>query len=163
MAKKPAKEKSPKLEIFNEMAQMDRKFRGFFDDLDEVEQNTFKKGAYPVMRWASTVRDSNLIEQYYLMSANEVNKHFFSLSKHPKLQWLLLTTISPTKQSRKHEWIKPLGRTIKDKKASLLAKLYPDESADEMELLAKAMTDDELKQLLRGLGWEDKDIKEALK
>jgi hypothetical protein len=32
-----------------------------------------------------------------------------------------------------------------------------------MELLAKVMTDDEIKQLLRGLGWEDKEIKEEMR
>jgi hypothetical protein len=135
----------------------------FFDDLDEVEQNTFKKGAYPVMRWASTVRDSNLIEQYYLMSANEVNKHFFSLSKHPKLQWLLATCVSPGMGAHKHEWIAFKGKASKNKRANFLGTLYPTMKMSDLELMADEMTDDDVKLLLRDLGWEDKKIKEALK
>jgi hypothetical protein len=39
------------------------------------------------------------------MATNEnVNKHFFDLSKHPELQWLSCTTVSPGMGTQRHYW-----------------------------------------------------------
>jgi len=45
----------------------------------------------------------------------------------------------------------------------LFATLYLDKKMDELELLDAVTTDEELKAQLISLGWQDKDIKEALK
>ena len=162
---KQPKEKNPKLAIFNEMAQADTKNRKFFDELEEEEQKTFKRGAYPVMRWASNISSGPLeLQKYYVQSCNEqANKHFFDLGQHPKLQWLMLTTISPGMGKQRHQWQTFRGKGSRDPIANLLSQIYPDAKISDLETLSKQMSEDEVKRMLRDLGWEDKRIKEALK
>ena len=159
---KPVKEKSEKLNINNEMAQLDRKHRAFYDELNEQERKDFS--TFLMLRWGSCISSDNpLVQQYYVMSMNEVNKHFFDIGRHPKLQWLLMTTVSPTKKTQKHEWIAFKGKASKDKRANFLAQLYPTAKMADLEVLSKSMSDEQLKSELLKLGWEDKKIKEAVK
>lgn len=154
---------SDKLNINNEMRQFDNKNRKFYDELTDEERKKFSN--YLMLRWGSAVQHSSQdLQEYYVLSTNQnLNKHFFDLGKHPKLQWLMATCVSPGMGAHKHEWIAFKGKTTKNKKVNLLNTLYPDRKLDELELLAKTMTDDEIKQMLRDLGWDDKKIKEALK
>lgn len=151
-----------KLHISNEMRQLDRKHRDFYDELNDEEKKKFS--TFLMLRWGSAVTGDSMFQQYYVQSMNEqVNKYFFDLNKHPKLQWLLLTCVSPGMGEQKHEWIGFKGKTAKNKKVKLLSNLYPEKKIDELELLDKLMTDDEIKLMLKDRGWQDKDIKEALK
>jgi hypothetical protein len=161
---------SDKLNINNEMRQLDNKNRNFYDELTVEERKKFS--VYLMLRWGSAIRSTNNsylsddeMASYYIQVMNmSVNKHFWSLSKHPKLQWLLLTTISPNKKDfNKHEWIAFKGKKAKNKRAQLIANLYPAMKLDEAELLSDSLTDEELTLELIELGWEDKKIKEALK
>lgn len=151
-----------KLHISNKMRQLDRKHRDFYDELNDEERKKFS--TFLMLRWGSAVTGDSIFQQYYVQSMNEqVNKYFFDLGKHPKLQWLLLTCVSPGMGEHKHEWIGFKGKTAKNKKVKLLSTLYPEKKMDELELLDKLMTDDEIKLMLKDRGWQDKDIKEALK
>jgi hypothetical protein len=154
---------SDKLNINNEMRQLDNKNRRFYDELTDEERKKFSN--YLMLRWGSAVQHSSRdLQEYYILSTNQnLNKHFFDLGKHPKLQWLMATCISPGMGAHKHERIAFKGKTAKNKKVNLLSTLYPDRKLDELELLAKTMTDDEIKQMLRDLGWDDKKIREAMK
>ena len=91
-----------------------------------------------------------------------VNKNFWDLNKHPKLQWLLLTCVSPDMGVFDHEWIAFKGKGSKSKTANLLLKLYPTMKLKDAEVLDKQMTKEDYRSLLMGLGWEDKKIKEVL-
>jgi hypothetical protein len=98
-----------------------------------------------------------------VLSANQqVNKNFWSLNKHPKLQWQLMTCISPGMGTHRHEWIAFKGKASKNKTVNLLLDLYPTMKLKDAEVLDKQMTKEEYRTLLIGLGWEDKKIKEAL-
>lgn len=154
---------SDKLNIHNEMAQLDQKNRGFYDELTDEERKKFS--SFLMLRWGSAVDNSNIdLLKYYIISTNQqANKHFFSLGKHPKLQWLLSTTISPDMGKFKHEWIAFKGKKTRNKRAALIEKLYPELKTDEAELLANTISDAEIKTLLLDLAWTDKDIKEAMK
>jgi hypothetical protein len=154
---------SDKLHINNEMAQLDVKNRHFYDELNEEERRKFSN--YLMLRWGSSVAGNNGdLQSYYLQSTNQqVNPHFWSLNKHPKLQWLLMTTISPNMGVFKHDWIAYKGKAAKNKRAQQLAEIYPDMKIADAELLANTMTDDQYQDLLLDLGYTDKDIKEALK
>lgn len=156
-------EKSDKLSIWNEMAQLDQKNRGFYDELNDDEQKKFSP--YVLLRWASCVNsNSDELNRYYLLSTNQqANKHFWSSTKHKKLQWLLLTTVSPAMGKHKHEWIAYNGRQAKNKRSRLLTQLFPEIKTQDAEQLAELIPDAELKQRLEQLGWTDKDIKEAMK
>jgi hypothetical protein len=151
-----------KLHIANEMRELDRKNRDFYDELTDEERKKFS--TFLMLRWGSAVQGDSMFQQYYVQSMNEqVNKYFFDLNKHPKLQWLLLTCVSPGMGDHRHEWIGFKGKTAKSKRVKLFADLYPEKKMDELELLDKVTTDEELKDQLRNLGWEDKKIKEAFK
>ena len=154
---------SDKLNINNEMRQFDLKNRGFYDELTDEERKKFSN--FLMLRWGSAVNHSNRdLQEYYVISTNQnMNRNFFDLGKHPKLQWLLATCVSPNMGAHKHEWIAFKGKASKNKRANFLGTLYPTMKMSDLELMADEMTDDDVKLLLRDLGWEDKKIKEALK
>lgn len=152
---------SDKLNIKNEMLQFDKKNRKFFDELNDEERKKFSN--YLILRWGSSVKNDGDLAKYYVLSMNQnANKNFWDLNKHPKLQWLLMTCVSPDMGAFNHEWIAFKGKAPKNKRAKFISTLYPQMKLDEAELLASMLSDKELKDYLISLGWEDKKIKEAL-
>jgi hypothetical protein len=153
---------SDKLNIKNEMHQFDRKNRNFYDELNEEERKKFSN--YLMLRWGSSIKANADFAKYYILSMNQnANKYFWSLNKHPKLQWLLMTCVSPDMGTFDHEWIAFKGKVSKNKRTQLLSDLNPTLKDDEIELLSNMTSDEELLKLLKDLGWEDKKIKEAMK
>jgi hypothetical protein len=152
---------SDKLNIANEMRAFDSKDRRFYADLTDEERKKFSN--FLMIRWGSSVQGSSDLQAYYLMSCNEnLNKNFFDLSQHPELQWLSATTVSPGLGNFRHDWIKQKKRESNNKTVKFLRNFYPDYRDDELELLAKLNTTEELKQLARKHGWDDKRIKSEL-
>lgn len=153
---------SDKLNIANEMRAFDTKDRDFYKNLTEEERKKFSN--YLMIRWGSSVQGSTELQQYYLLSCNEnLNKHFFDLGRYPELQWLCATTVSPGMGSFRHEWIKQKKREGSNNKAiKFLRQMFPEYKEDELELLAKINSTDDLKQLARAHGWDDKRIKSEL-
>ena len=151
-----------KLDIINEMAQLDLRNRDFYDELNDEERKKFS--TYLMLRWGSVVNGIPELQQYYLQAMNErVNKRFFELNKHPKLQWLMLTTVSPNMGKHRHEWIAYSGKTVKNKRAAKMLELYPHIKTDEAELLAQQISDSEYKAMLIERGYSDKEIKDMMK
>lgn len=147
---------SDKLNIANEMRQLDRKNRNFYSELTDEERKKFSN--YLMIRWASCVEGSQDLQEFYLISTNErLNKHFFNINKHPELQWLCATTVSPDMGTPRHNWISP-----KKKEAGAsgvkkqLAELFPMYKQDEIDLLAKITTKKELDQYIRDHGRDTK-------
>jgi hypothetical protein len=95
------------------------------------------------------------------MSCNEnLNTNFFDLSQHPKLQWLCATTVSPGIGTFRHQWISPKKKEGSDAKISkALRALFPDLKEDEIDVLRRINTKDDIKQLAREHGWTDDRIK----
>jgi len=152
---------SDKLNIRNEMRQFDTKNRQFFDELTAEEKKKFSN--YLMLRWGSSVKGNGDLAKYYVLSMNQhVNKNFWDLNKHPKLQWLLLTCVSPDMGVFDHEWLAYRAKASKSKTANLLLKIYPTMKIADAEVLDKQMTKQDYKDLLIEHGWEDKKIKEAL-
>lgn len=153
---------SDKLNIANEMRQFDNKNRMFYRELTDEERKKFSN--FLMIRWGSSVQGSSDLQAYYLMSCNEnLNKHFFELHRHPELQWLCATTVSPGMGSFRHDWIKQKKRESSNNKAvKFLRQIYPEYSEDELELLAKINDTADLKQLAKEHGWDDKRIKSEL-
>jgi len=142
---------SDKLNIANEMAQFDTKNRDFYDDLTDEEKKKFSN--FLMIRWGSSVQGNPLEQSVYLLSTNEnLNKNFFAINKHPKLQWLCATAVSPGWGKFRHQWIAP-----KKKEASAgsskkqLADLFPNMKMDDIELLAEITTKKELDAYLHAL------------
>lgn len=152
---------SDKLNIANEMRAFDSKDRMFYDELSDEERKKFSN--YLMIRWGSSVQGSTELQQYYLMSCNEnLNKNFFDISQHPKLQWLSATTVSPGLGNFRHDWIKAKKRESNNKTVKFLKNFYPNYKDDELELLAAINTQEDLKALARKHGWDDKRIKSEL-
>ena len=151
-----------KLNIANEMRALDSKDRRFYADLTDEERKKFSN--FLMIRWSSSVQGSADLQAYYLLSCNDnLNKHFFDLSRHPELQWLSATTVSPGMGTFRHDWIKQKKRDSNNSKAvKFLRQIYPAYKQDELELLAQINSTAELKQLARENGWDDKRIKAEL-
>lgn len=151
-----------KLNINNEMAQLDRKNREFYDELTDEERKKFS--TYLMIRWSSAVNGSADLQRYYLISCNEnLNKHFFDIGRHPKLQWLCATTVSPGLGTHRHQWIASKKKEGGSNKAyKFLQKLLPNAKADEIELMAKLNDISDLRSLAREYGWSEQDIKSSL-
>ena len=76
-----------KLSINNEMAVFDRKDREFYNSLTPEERKKFSN--FLMIRYGSSVQGSRDLQEFYLISTNErLNKQFFNINRHPKLQWL---------------------------------------------------------------------------
>ena len=151
-----------KLNIANEMRAFDSKDRMFYRELTDEERKKFSN--FLMIRWGSSVQGSTELQQYYLLSCNEnLNKHFFDLAQHPELQWLSATTVSPGMGTFRHDWIKQKKREGSNNKAvKFLRQIFPEYKDDELELLAQINTTEDLKQLARKHGWDDKKIKQEL-
>jgi hypothetical protein len=146
-----------KLSIQNEMLQFDHKNRDFYDSLTEEERKKFSN--YLMIRWGSAVQGSAELQEFYLVATNErLNKHFFAINKHPKLQWLCATAVSPGMGTHRHQWIAPKKKEAGSneiKKA--LLDFYPNMKASDIELLAQFVSKKDIKELLREHGRPDKD------
>ena len=143
-----------KLSIANEMACFDRKDRKFYDELTDEERKKFSN--YLMIRWGSSVNGSKEFQEYYLIATNErLNKHFFDLGKHPKLQWLCATTVSPGMGIQRHNWISTKKKEAGD--ASIrkqLAELFPHLEDDALDVMAKVNTKKDINDYLKKLGRE---------
>ena len=147
---------SDKLNIANEMKQFDLKNRSFYDELTPEERKKFSN--FLMIRWGSSVQGSQELQEYYVQSCNHYfNKNFFAISKHPKLQWLCATTVSPGLGTQRHQWIAPKKKepgagTIRKQ----LAELYPHLKDDELELMAQINTKKDIDAYLKASGQEPK-------
>ena len=153
---------SDKLTIRSEMAALDGKYRGFYDSLTDEEKKKF--GVFLMIRYGSSVKGIPELQEWYLRATNErLNVNFFDIGRHPKLQWLLATTISPGMGNQFHEWISPKKRKSEgNKTVKFLRKLYPELKEDEIELLGRLNSKQDIKELAKRLGYDDKDIKKEL-
>ena len=147
---------SDKLNIANEMRQFDRKNRSFYDELTAEEKKKFSN--YLMIRWGSAVEGSRELQEFYVISCNErLNKHFFDVSKHPKLHWLMATSVSPDLGTPRHPWIAPKKKdaTLTGKRKQL-AEIYPHLKDDEINVLAEITSQKEINEHLKKFGEESK-------
>ena len=152
---------SSSLEIKYEMQAYDRKDRSYYDNFTDEDRKKFS--TYLMLKYGANVSGSGDMQAYYLMATNErVNKNFFDLGKHPKLQWLSCTTVSPAMGNQFHYWLKGKKKEGDNKSQKFLAKLYPNMKSDEIELMAKINDKRDIADMARNLGFDDKSIKAEL-
>ena len=153
-------DKSSPLYIGNEMAAYDRKDRDYYDKFTDEERKQFS--TYLMLRYGASVGGNADLQAYYLMATNKyVNKHFFDLNKHTKLQRLMCTTVSPNMGNQFHYWLaakKKEGKST-NKLRKVVAELYPNMKSDEMDMFMSMNTEKEIKEYCKELGWDDKRIK----
>ena len=146
-----------KLSIQNEMMQFDQKNRGFYDSLTDEERKKFSN--YLMIRWGSAVQGSSELQEFYLISTNErLNKHFFAINKHPKLQWLAATAVSPGMGTHRHQWIAPKKKEAGSNEVKkFLLEQFPAMKISDIETLANFVTKKDIKEYQREHGHADKD------
>lgn len=145
-----------KLSIQNEMAEFDRKNRRFYDELTDEERKKFSN--YLMIRWGSSVQGSRELQEFYLIATNErLNKRFFEINRHPKLQWLTATTVSPGLGTHRHQWLAPRKKESGSSAIrKQLAELYPHLKDDELDLLARMTTKKDLDEYVKAAGQDVK-------
>lgn len=145
-----------KLSINNEMAQFDNKNRDFYNELTAEEKKKFT--TFLMIRYGSSVTGGRDLQEFYLIATNErLNKHFFSMHRHPQLQWLMATTVSPGMGTHRHNWISNKKKEVSTtgiKKQ--LAEIYPSLKDDELELMAQLNTKKDIDEYLKAAGQEKK-------
>lgn len=147
---------SDKLNIKNEMRQLDRKNRNFYNELTDEERKKFS--LFLMIRWSSAVDSSRELQEYYVQSCNHyLNKHFFNINRHPKLQWLCATAVSPGLGTPNHPWIAPKkkesGASARRKQLQAIFPTYKD---DEIDVMMRIVSDKEIREYQRQAGQDDK-------
>jgi hypothetical protein len=140
-----------KLHISNEMAQLDRKQRDFYESLTDEERKKFS--LFLMLRWSSAVQGDAELQEYYVQSCNHyLNRNFFAVNRHPKLQWLMATAVSPGLGTHRHAWIAPRKKVKSNNDTKKFRELFPNLKQDELDLLIAINSSDEIAQYQRDLG-----------
>ena len=141
-----------KLSIQNEMRCFDEKDRDFYDSLTDEERKKFSN--YLMIRWGSSVHGSRELQEFYVVATNErLNKHFYAVNRHPKLQWLMATSVSPGMGVHRHQWIAPKKKESGSSEVKkTLMQLYPNMKISDIETLAAITDAKEIKEHLRHMG-----------
>jgi hypothetical protein len=149
--------KAPAIALKDIMAAVDKKDRGFYNRLTTEQKKAFS--AWMMMRYCSSVQGRDAANYIYL--TNElVNFQFMEVSKHPELQWLLLSACGVGK-IQFHPYLKPPNAKKKKNKISeFLYGLYPHSKPEDIELMIKLNSNNELKALAYDYGYDDKTIKD---
>jgi len=151
------------LYIGNEMAAYDRKDRDYYDKFTDEQKKKFS--TYLMLRYGASVGGNADLQAYYLMATNKfVNKHFFDLNNHTKLQWLMCTTVSPNMGKQFHYWLaakKKEGKST-NKERKVVSELYPNMKSDEIDMFLSMNDKKAIKEHVKELGWDDKRIKADL-
>ncbi len=154
----PVKKKASTLTLDMELPAMDFCNKDFYKNLSVEHKKEIS--IWVLMRYMSS--SQNHSEHHLLMVNDLVNSNFNSLSKHPELQWKLLT-LCGTNRKQYHPWIPPGRGAKKNKLEQALVDLYPLLKDDEIELLLTMNTKDDLVHFFKENGYDDKTIKELFK
>lgn len=109
-------------------------------------------------RYISSVKNNNReIQEHFVLTVNEFyNKNWFLLSKHPKLQWMLICMCSYDKKTKfYHEWIGNKRKESDNKKEKFLATIYPSMKMDDIKILASMYSTSEIQELAAELGYDN--------
>jgi hypothetical protein len=146
------------LPIATVLSALDKGDKNFYDNLSEDEKKSMS--LWLLMRWMSSTKS---LKEHHLMMVNDiVNYNFSDLSKHPELQWKLLSMCGSGK-NQYHEWISPPKGMKKNRMEELIFKFYPMMNDNEIELMLKINTENELETFLKDNGYDDKLIKDVFK
>lgn len=149
--------KKPQIPLKDVMAAIDKKDRGFYNRLTDEQKKAFS--AWMMMRYCSSVQGRDAANYIY-MTNELVNYQFMEVSKHPELQWLLLSACGTGKIGF-HPYLKPPNsRKKKNKVFEFISNIMPHMKAEDIDNLINLNTVDELKEYAREHGYDDKSIKD---
>jgi len=146
MASSDEKFERQDVDLFEVLAALDRKDYNYYDRLTEEQRR--KIIPFMLTHWMSAIRGKAELQSYYVLSTEyNANKYLFNeqVSKHTKLQWLMLCAASPGLGKQFHQWI-PMIRDrvsmlrepakIKEIK-DYYTKIYPQVNTSEIQEIAE--------------------------
>ena len=149
--------KKPQIPLKEIMAAIDKKDRKFYNNLSDEQKKAFS--AWMMMRYCSSVQGRDAANYIY-MTNELVNFQFSEVSKHPELQWLLLSACGVGK-IQFHSYLKPPNaRKKKNKVFEFIYSLFPHMKTEDINNLIDINTIEELKDLAKSNGYDDKSITE---
>ncbi len=112
---------------------LDRRDKDFYKRLSPEDRKLFS--AFLMMRFASSVDGDRFFQEHYVESVNElVNKNFWTLSKHPELQWKLLSMCGATQQMY-HPYLHSGGKgKSKDKTREAVVQAMPTNKQSDIDV-----------------------------
>ena len=149
--------KAPAIPLKDIMAALDKRDRKYYNNLTPELKKAFS--SWMMMRYASSVQGKDAA--HYIYMTNElVNRDYSEVSKHPELQWLLLSACGVGKVQF-HPYLKPPNaKKKKDKVSEFIYSIFPHMKGEEVDLLKQINSKDELKEYARSHGYDDKTIKD---
>ena len=149
--------KKPQIPLKDIMAAIDKKDRNFYNNLTDEGKKAFS--AWMMMRYCSSVQGKDAANYIY-MTNELVNFQFSEVSKHPELQWLLLSACGVGK-IQFHPYLKPPNsRKKKNKVFEFIYSIFPHMKNEDINNLIDINTTNELKDLAKSNGYDDKSITE---
>lgn len=149
--------KKPQIPLKEIMAAIDKKDRGFYNRLSDEQKKAFS--AWMMMRYCSSVQGKEAANYIY-MTNELVNYQFSEVSKHPELQWLLLSACGVGK-IQFHPYLKPPNaRKKKNKIFDFVYQTFPHMKAEDINHLINLNSKEELKELASSHGYDDKTIRD---
>jgi hypothetical protein len=149
--------KTHKLDIFDVLAAVDKRDKGFLDR----QEPDIKKGFAPpvVLRWASAVRGGAAAQT--LIALNEfANVDYDQIWQHPELQYKLIA-MSGAGRPQRHDWIPPQKKQLSTSVVhAFLSKYHPLASVREIDLLISLHTPESFAELVNAAGCDPKQAKE---
>jgi len=139
---------------------VDTKNRNWYNELSEAEKTEFS--AWKTMRFISANVKDNEHELGLYLTNEIVNVNFNSLTKHPELQWKLLTCVGTGKVSY-HPWISPGKRVKKDQLLEWFKNNFRNEKINNLEVLVQLSEKNEILEYAEHQGCTDKKLKELSK
>lgn len=135
--------------LFDALAALDKKDYGFFDRLTTEQQKGFSP--FMLIHWLSTVSGVSDLQRYYLQNTDyTANRYIFheSITKHNKLQWLMLCAVSPNMGKQFHKWIPHIKRNytllLEEAKAKEIqdyfSKVYPNTKKEVLSEISEEFT-----------------------
>jgi len=153
-----AKKKASTLTLDMELPAMDFCNKNFYRDLSDEHKKEI--GIWVLMRFMSSSQGD---AEHHIMMVNDlVNHNFNALSKHPELQWKLLSMCG-TRKKQYHPWIAPPKGIKKNRVEEAIIAIFPLIKDEDLELLLQLNTQEELVQFFKENGYDDKSIKELFK
>ena len=149
--------KKPQIPLKEIMAAIDKKDRNFYNNLSDEQKKAFS--AWMMMRYCSSVQGRDAANYIY-MTNELVNYQFSEVSKHPELQWLLLSACGVGK-IQFHPYLKPPNsRKKKNKIFEFIYNIYPHMKAEDINNMIDINTKEELTEFAVAHGYDDKTIKD---
>lgn len=142
--------KTYKNDIFEVIKQIDNKNYDYYTTLSDEQQKEIQP--YTLMRWISSVPNEEIHQEFNMKVNNNVNMHFWELSKYKDLQFKLLCTCG-NKGYNKHQWV-AISKSNKDKTLNSIKDYFSGLTDQEIKMKYERMDKTEIKDIKNFLGIE---------